>query len=610
MGINFFNLNDRDARFVLFEHLEVDKLVEYEAFNDFTRDSFKKTVNLTIKEALKVCREVMGPTLQDGDQEGCKFEKGIVTLPESFPNCWKVLSDNDWIALANNPEFGGQGLPMVVAAIVEEFFYGANPSMMIYAGLSVGSARLIESFGTDEDRNLFVENMYTGVWGGTMCLTESDAGSDVGNVLTAAEKDPGSDDPSIYLIEGNKQYISGGDQNMTDNIIHLVLARIKGAPEGTRGLSLFIVPKIWVNPDGSLGEQNDVACTGVEHKMGVNGQATCSMSFGQSGKCRGILLGEPQTGIAKMFQLMNEYRMFTGAQALGQASCAYGVARKYAKERVQGPLYTNPRGGRVRLVEHEDIRRMLMNQKAGTEAMRAMTAKAFYMIDVALNDPDEATRVKFEKRFDLLIPMVKAYCTDFSCQLIRDAIQIMGGVGYCREFPVEQYARDCKITTIVEGTNYIQSRDLVGRKLTMDNGKVFSDFILEIIAFAEKNRGDSDFAVDIDLLLEAAEAVKEMAGKITGLSKEEDLRLVPLFATRFLECSSEVFMAQLMLEQGMIARKKMKEIKEGGSDALFYRGKIETARYFCRNILTNVFGRYKTFMLEDSSALNIPEEVF
>ena len=367
MGVNFFRRDDRDPKFVLFEMLDLERLLRYEAFKDFTLDDFK----MILDEGLKVAREVVGPTLQDGDQQGLVYEEGRVKVPASFHDCWKVLSENGWFSLPVSPEFGGQGLPLAIYGQVAEYFISANSALKIYSGLAVGAAHLIETFGTKEDRALFCEKMYNGVWGGTMCLTEPDAGSDVGYLKTKAVPDPEAGDPRVYKIEGTKRFISGGEQDLTENIIHLVLARIEGAPPGTKGISLFIVPKIRVNPDGTLGEPNDVFCTNIEHKMGLHGSATCGLSFGENGRCRGILLGEPQTGMAQMFQMMNEARIGTGLLAQGVASAAYDAARIYAQERVQGPLFSNRSGPRVRIIEHEDIRRMLLTLKAGTEAMRA-----------------------------------------------------------------------------------------------------------------------------------------------------------------------------------------------------------------------------------------------
>lgn len=606
MGINFFKRDDRDARFVLFEHLGIEKLLEYEAFKDFELDDF----HMIIDEALKVCREIIGPTMQDGDVQGCLYDKGRVRVPASFHDCWKVMSENGWLALPHNPEYGGQGLPAAVTGQVTEFFSGANISLQIYAGLASGSGHLIESFGTDEDRDLFCEKMYSGVWGGTMALTEPDAGSDVGHLRTKAVPDPEADDPRIYKIHGTKCFISGGEHDLTENIIHLVLARIEGAPWGTKGISLFIVPKIWVNPDGSPGGSNDVFCGGIEEKMGIHGSATCTMVYGENGGCRGILLGEPNTGMAKMFQMMNEARMGCGVFGLCLAADAYDTARQYAKERIQGPPFTDRHGERAPIIQHEDVRRMLMNLKAGTEAMRAMLGKLFYLIDVSHHDPDEETRQKAQQQVDLLTPLVKSYCSDFGYELTREAIQILGGVGYSREFPVEQFARDLKSVSIYEGTNYIQALDLVGRKLGMAGGRVFQDWLEDLMTFTGENKDDPDFGPDFKLLFKAAQAVGDYVTRFMQYFQEGRLRLIPLSVTRFLDCFAETHLARLMLEQGLIARSKLEEVEPDSAGGVFYKGKMETARYFCRNILPNVLARHTAFQQEDTSALDIPEAAF
>ena len=362
-----------------------------------------------------------------------------------------------------------------------------------------------------------------------------------------------------------------------------------------------------MNPDGTLGEPNDVFCTGIEHKMGIHGSTTASLSFGESGKCRGILLGEPHSGMAKMFQMMNEARMGCGVQALGLAAAAYDSALQYAKERVQGPPFTNRKADRVRIIEHEDVRRMLMNLKAGTEGMRAMIGKLFFLIDVALGDPDPDKRKQAANQVELLTPLVKAYCSDFGYDLTRDAMQVLGGVGYCAEFPVEQYARDIKIVSIWEGTNYIQSLDLIGRKLPLEGGAVFQSWIQNIFDLTKEHKDDPDFSADFKLLFKAAQATGDYTMRFMQYFQGGKAKLIPLAATRFLECFSEVLMAHLMLEQGMIAREKLKGVETDSADGYFYRGKIETAKYFCRNILTNVFSRYTSFQQEDTSAVDIPE---
>lgn len=606
MGLNFFRRDDRDPKFVLFETLDLERLLRYEAFKEFTLDDFK----LILDEALKVAREAIGPTLLDGDRQGLVYDQGRVRVPASFHEAWKVLRENGWLSLAVSPEYGGQGLPLAIYGQVAEYFISANSALKIYSGLAVGAGHLIETFGTGEDQALFCEKMYGGHWGGTMCLTEPEAGSDVGYLRTRAVPDPTAGDPRLYKIEGTKRFISGGEQDLTENIIHLVLARIEGAPTGAKGVSLFIVPKIWVNPDGSLGKPNDVFCTNIEHKMGLHGSATCGLSFGENGRCRGILLGEPQTGLAQMFQMMNEARIGTGLLAQGVAASAYDAARFYARERVQGPPFTNRSAPPVRIIEHEDVRRMLMTLKAGTEAMRAFILKLFYLTDVARCDPDGAVRKETGRLVDLLTPLVKAYCSDFAYLLCREAIQVLGGVGYCREFPVEQYARDVKSASIYEGTTYIQALDLVGRKLMMAGGSVFQGWLGKLMDFAQTHRDDPDFARDFGLLSRAGEILGEYAGRFLQYFQEGRLPLIPLSATRFLECMSEAVLAQGMLEQGLVARGKLRTVDPASAEGVFYRGKIETVRFFCRNILPNVFSRQVILQQEDTSALDIPEEAF
>lgn len=606
MGVNFFQRDDRDLKFVLFEHMELDKLLSYDKFSDFSSDDF----SMIIEEALKVGRDVLGPALQDGDREGCEYEDGVVKVPKVFHECYKVLIENGWNAATANPEFGGQGLPHAVGGLISEILCGANVSMMGYGGLAVGNGHLIENYGTEEDKALFVEKMYSGVWGGTMCLTEPDAGSDVGWIRTKAVPDPDSDDPRMYKIEGTKRFITCGKHDLTENIIHLVLARIEGSPAGTKGISLFIVPEIWVNDDGLMGEPNDVYCTGVEHKMGTHGLSTCSLSFGEKGGCRGILLGEPNSGMAKMFQMMNEARIGCSNQSLALAASAYDTARIYAKERVQGPPFADRKAERVPIIQHEDVRRMLMNMKSGVEAMRAMIAKTYFLNDVADHDPDEEAAQAAQQQLDLYTPLLKGYFPDLCYNLIRDAIQVLGGVGFCAEFPVEQYARDVKIQSIWEGTCYIQSLDLVGRKLAMDGGKSFQSWTKTILTVCEQGKSDPDFNSDYERLEQAVGIVGEFAAKYMTYFMEGKTSLVPLSSTRFLDSMAETVLAELLLEQGRIARDKLASTSEGSAAHTFYRGKIETARFFCRNILPNVFSRQAVLNNEDTSALDIPEDAF
>lgn len=606
MGANYFLRSDRDTRFVLFEQLDLGRVLGYPAFVGLSREE----VSNLIDGALSFARESIGPTLQDGDREGCRFEAGEVYLPESFHDCWQGFQDHRFVTLTGSREFGGRGLPSVVGGMIREFFFGANLAMSIYPTLTAGNARLIEVFGTDEDRAMFVEKMYTGQWGGTMCLTEPESGSDVGYLTTEAVPDPDSDDPRIYRIEGRKRFITCGRHDLTENIIHLLLARIKGGPPGTKGVSLFIVPQRWLNPDGSPGPDNDVICRSIERKMGLHASATCSLKFGSESGCRGILLGEPHSGMAKMFRMMNEARLATGLMAQAVAASAYDKALAYAKVRRQGPPLADRQAERVRIIEHEDVRRMLLGLKSGTEAMRAMIAHVYYLQDVAHHEPDEEERLKAAQRVDLFTPLVKASCSDLAALLIRDAIQVHGGLGYCSEFPVEQYYRDAKITSIWEGTSYIQALDLIGRKLTMEGGQVFKGWLTEVMGETNEYADDPDFGPEYKTLFTAAQAVGAAAMAFLRHFRNQRTELIGLNATGFQESMAEVLMARLILEQGRLARELSAGLDEGSDDWLFYQGKIGSAKFFCRNVLPNGLTRQAILESEDVSALEIPEGAF
>ncbi|HQM30724.1 MAG TPA: acyl-CoA dehydrogenase [Syntrophales bacterium] len=604
MGTNFFKRNDRDIKFVLEEHLKIQELLNFNKFKSFSMDDF----SMILGQALKVATEVLGPTNKDGDQQGVTFDQGKVRVPASFHGAWKTITENGWGALSLNSNYGGQELPHVVAQAAKEYFSGANLAFWTYVGLATGNGRLIELYGTEKDRALFVRNMYNGVWGGTMCLTEPGAGSDVGNLTTKAIPRPDSAVSRIYNISGSKIFITAGDHDLTENIVHLVLARVEGAPEGVRGISLFVVPKIWVNDDGTLGEHNDVITSGVEHKMGIHGSPTCVLNFGDNGKCRGILLGDVNTGLAKMFTMMNESRLETALEALAISACAYENSLDYAKIRVQGvPFMAGKDGKRVRIIEHEDVRRMLMNMKSVVEGMRALMFKTYYLLDVSLYGNDEKAKKAAGGLVELFVPFCKAYFSDMAYLICRDAIQIHGGYGYCGEYPVEQYARDCKIITIWEGTNYIQSLDLVGRKLNMAKGMIFFGWMQDVMSFVEKNTGNKAFEVDLNLLKEAAKSVQAIVEFQRSLSGEER-GLIPLYSTRFLDCCAEVAIAHLLLEQALIAQDKMRKLGDDHVDGAFYKGKVFTAQYYVRNIMINVFSREKAIKLADRSAMEIPEE--
>jgi alkylation response protein AidB-like acyl-CoA dehydrogenase len=357
----------KDVDFVLHEQLQVEDLSKAEWFADFN----KKTVDMIVSEARNLAIKEILPTREIGDREGCKFVDGKVTVPESFHRAYELLREGEWIAMTEDPDWGGQGMPTTVALAANDYLVGANYGFMIYLGLTHGAGKLIESFGTRDQKRLFLNKMYTGEWTGTMVLTEPEAGSDVGALTTTAVKN----DDGTYSITGNKIFISGGEHDLAENIIHPVLARIEGAPAGTKGISLFIVPKIWVNDDGSLGEFNDVVCSGIEEKMGIHGNATCSLVLGGKGNCKGMLLGEENKGMRAMFQMMNEARLLVGLQGLACASSSYMYAVNYAKERVQGKnllQLMDKDAPSVPIIRHPDVRRQLMMMKVYVEGIRSL----------------------------------------------------------------------------------------------------------------------------------------------------------------------------------------------------------------------------------------------
>jgi alkylation response protein AidB-like acyl-CoA dehydrogenase len=498
-----------------------------------------------------------------------------------------------------SPEFGGGGVPNLISGAINEILQAGNPAFTLTLGLAIGSGRLVETFGTDELKEKFVENMYTGVWGGTMGLTEPQAGSDLGLVRTKALKD---DD--TYKISGSKIFITAGDHDLAENIVHLVLARIEGAPEGTRGISLFAVPKYWVNDDGSLGDHNDVDIIGIEDKMGYHASPTCAIEFGTKGTCRGYLVGKENEGLKQMFQMMNEARMLVGSVSLAIAAQAYDYSLAYAKERVQGAKITNPKGGSVRIIEHEDIRRMLMNMKATTEGIRAMVYKANLMADLEHYGENK------EEASDLLaflVPLCKSYASDRAWELTRDAIQVLGGSGFTKEYPVEQLARESKIQSIWEGTNYIQSMDLVGRKLTMKDGALPKKVMADIIGFVKENMGNEAIKDSVVLLSKGAEKVGQVMqtyGEWFMKGKADNLAFT---STRFLDSMSEVVITKYLLEQAVLAQTKL---AEGAEDKEFYETKIKTANYFASNVLPQTFARISAILKGDKSALTLDENLF
>jgi alkylation response protein AidB-like acyl-CoA dehydrogenase len=607
-AVNRYRADLREIEFLLFEQFALDEWLGKPPFEEWGRDEVK----MVLGEIYRYATEVSGPLSAVGDREGCRLLGGQVYAPAGFREAWTKLHEAGWAVLSAPAEHGGQGAPLTLQALSNELISGSNTSFQMYGGLTVGAAELIASFGTDDQRALFCERMLGGRWGGTMCLTEPHAGSDVGDCTTSATRNP----DGTYAIKGTKIFISGGDHDLAENIVHMVLARIEGAPKGTKGLSLFIVPKIRVNADGSLGQPNDVATASIEHKMGINGSATCVLSFGENGGCQGLLCGTaPHQGIAQMFQMMNGARILVGVQGVATAGSAYLNALEYARERRQGAELTaarDPNAPRAPILKHPDVRRMLLDMKARVEGIRALGLRLTLHIDAdrALADTDPDRAAYHRGQTDLLTPIFKAYATDQAYQVATTAIQVYGGAGFLKDHPVEQYCRDSKIFSIYEGTNHIQALDLIGRKLRQQGGKPVADFLTEVAAFAQSLAGHPRLAAAGAELGRAHGAIGETLGKLMSWGGQGDLALPPLMANRVLEMMAETAVARLLLEGAVIACDKLAKTPGDHPDHAFYTGKCHAAVYYALNVLPGVRHKAEIIAVADRSALDIPEESF
>ena len=597
----------RDIKFLLFEQFPLTELLGKAPYEAWGKDE----CDMVLDEAYKFACDVLGPLNASGDREGCRLEDGQVKTPAGFKDAWKRLYEAGWKSLPAEPEYGGQGAPAMLTLAAEEFLSGANPAFNMYGGLAVGAAEVISHFGTPRQRGIYVKGLLNGTWGGTMCLTEPHAGSDVGSARTAAKRV--SD--GKYEITGTKIFISAGDQDFNDNVVHLVLARIDGAPPGTKGLSLFIVPKVRVNEDSSLGEKNDVTVASIEHKMGINGNATCVLNFGDDGKCIGELVGEAENvGMQQMFMLMNTARIGVGLQGVSVASAAFMAALEYAIDRKQGASITNWKDAtapRVPIIEHADVRRMLLEMKARTEGPRALVAKLAYHTDVvrSLKGKDDASAAYHQGQVDLLVPLVKAYSTDQAFKVCELAIQTFGGHGYLKDHPVEQCARDAKIFSIYEGTNHIQAMDLVGRKLPQNGGANLQAFLGDISKFISDNEKHERIGPLAKQLGQAHEAVAGMSMRLLSWFQSGRMQLVPLAANRVLEMMSELCCAWLLTDAARIAHDALEKLPAGeasAADRAFYEGKIHCAVFFVKNILPHAKLTAEILGHEDTSALDIP----
>lgn len=597
-----FKYNVRDLQFVLKEWLSTEEVLKLDRFKEYYEMS---DIDSILTEGYKVSREVVSPINAAGDKNPVRFEDGVVTSPPGYREVFQFLQKNGWGSSSECVVDGG--MPLTIFKAASEMISAACPAMGSNIKLTSGAANVILKYGREEDKERFIPKMMEGEWQGTMNLTEPSAGSDVGDALTKAFP---TDDPWIYKIKGTKMFITAGDGSICDNTIHLVLARPEGGCKGSAGLGLYIVPKYWVNEDGSVGKPNDVTTIAVEHKMGLNGSATCMLNYGENDECYGIRLGNPpdekgrSKGLAMMFRMMNESRIGTGFNANAQASSAYALASQYAVERVQGYI----KGERVTIIKHADVRRMLMDMKAHTEGIRAMIYKGFYNIDMAENLNDKAEAKKYDDIAAILTPLIKCYSSESAVNVTCEAVQVLGGVGYTKEFPIEQYVRDSKILTIWEGTSFIHGQDLVKRKMRMGDGAPFTNWMSEILSFIEANKTAVGLEKEFSNLEKAYRCMEEVKNLYDSWHLNKMDELIGLYAIRTLFVCAQVQVAECLLEQALIAQKQLAELPADHFDINFYKGKVASAKYYCNNIIPNVFTLSEIIKNADISSQECPEE--
>ncbi len=587
--------DSRDVYFNIFEWLDLDALLRSERYSAFDREQLR----MVLDEILKLSVGALAACNQSGDRAGVKFADGVVTAPAGFREAYAQLCSGGWISPTMGADYGGMGLPDTIGSGISEFIMGANTSLSLGLLLTRGAGHLIETFGTEEQKKTYCARMYSGEWAGTMCLTESSAGSDLGAVRTSAVKQA----DGSYLLSGEKCFITCGDHDYTPTIIHAVLARTPQAPAGSKGLSLFLVPKHRIGADGSIGASNDVVCSGVEHKMGIHGSPTCTLVFGGQGRCQGFLLGKENAGLPQMFQMMNAARYEVGLQGLSIASAAHQAAWAFARERLQGRSYRDPGAStQTAIVEHPDVRRSLLMQSAYVQAMRAVVSYTGWCLDMAHVLEGEERDAK-QGLVDLLTPICKAWCSDWGFRVTEWAMQVFGGYGYIKEYPAEQYLRDVKIASIYEGTNGIQALDLVGRKLRMQEGRPVKQLLGQVSKTAEGLAAHPLLGPSAQQL---GLALKSLGAVLTEVPARSDAAVLTLLnAVPILDMMGHVVAGDLLLRQADLAAKKLdamlagqgvdtanrtavRAAAEGSVDAAFYHRKIQAAIHFAHRGLPQV----------------------
>ena len=570
----------RDFQFGLNEFLNIEQYSSLPGFEDLS------IVDPILEEGARFCEEALFPYNQSGDAQGLKFDKGEVTLPEGFKEAYEAYVQSGWPSFACSTEYGGQGLPNVINTPFIEMICSANLSFGLLPGLTHGAYSALDFYGTDEQKQKFLPKMVSGEWAGVMCLTEPQSGTDLGLIRTTATPN----DDGSYNITGTKIFISYGEHNAVENIIHLILAKLPDAPEGVKGISLFVAPKFNINDDGSVGERNGIVCDSIEHKMGIHASPTCVMNYDNA---KGYLVGEPHKGLRAMFKMMNEARILVGIQGLGIGEVAYQNALSYAKERLQGRALKGakyPDKAADPITVHPDVRRMLLSMRAFAEGGRILALWAALNVDISKNHPDEKEREKAEDFVQVITPVLKSYLTDGGTETASTGMQVLGGYGFIKEYGMEQYLRDCRITQIYEGTNGIQALDLVGRKLPAHTGRYLRAFFHPVNDFIEENKDNEAMAEFTKPLYQGFKALQQASMWVAqkGLGNPDEAAGA---AVEYQKMFGNTAIGYIWAKSAKIALEKL---EQGTDEKAFYEAKLSTARFFLNKILPQNFGLLAT----------------
>ncbi|MDL0438969.1 acyl-CoA dehydrogenase C-terminal domain-containing protein [Stutzerimonas frequens] len=562
----------RDMRFVLNEVFDAPKL--WQALPALAEVVDAETADAILEEAGKITANSIAPLNRSGDEEGCRWDGGAVSTPAGYREAYQLYAEGGWVGVGGDPAFGGMGMPKVISAQVEEMMNSASLAFGLYPMLTSGACLSIYAHASEELKQKYLPNMYAGVWSGSMCLTEPHAGTDLGIIRTKAE--PQAD--GSYKVSGTKIFITGGEHDLTENIIHLVLAKLPDAPAGSRGISLFLVPKVLVNDDGSLGERNSLSCGSIEHKMGIQASATCVMNFDGA---TGWMVGEANKGLAAMFTMMNYERLGVGIQGLATGERSYQSAIEYARERIQSRAPTGPMAqdkAADPIIVHPDVRRMLLTMKALNEGGRAFSSYVALQLDIAKFSDDEAARQRAEAQVALLTPVAKAFLTDMGLETTVHGQQVFGGHGFIREWGQEQLVRDCRITQIYEGTNGIQALDLVGRKIVGSGGTMYQAFVDEIRAFV------ASAGTDLNEFTEPLKAALDNLDELTAWVIDQaraNPNEIGAASVEYLHVFGYTAYAYMWARMAAVAL-----AKQGEGD--FYQSKLGTARFYFARLLPRI----------------------